>query len=143
MCWILVNLPDSEMPSTKRVGNPIKRVLSRTRFDALLCLQSPHPKDIIPRRGPITGAKVVNYFELRKRRAIFLRFLLGELPPSTKPVAGYLAGKSASTKPVAVTLEILADRKQRLLLARKCALCRDDYSVIIRQSHDEVTMKSR
>ena len=44
-------------------------------FNALLCLQPPHPKDIIPRRGLITGAKVVNYFELSKRRAIFLRFL--------------------------------------------------------------------
>ena len=46
----------------------------KARFNALLCLQPPHPKDIIPRRGLITGAKVVNYFELSKRRAIFLRF---------------------------------------------------------------------
>ena len=75
------------------------------------------------------SAKVVNYFELSKRRAIFLRFLLGELPPSTRQVAEYLAGKSASTKPVAVTLEILADRKQRLLLAGKYALCHGDHTV--------------
>ena len=61
-----LNLPDSEKPSTKRVGHPIKRVLSGTRFDALLCLQPSHPKDIIPRRGLITGAKVVNYFGLSK-----------------------------------------------------------------------------
>ena len=58
-----------------------------------------------------------------------MRFLLGELPPSTRQVAECLAGKSASTKPVAVTLEILADRKQRLLLARKCALCYSNHSV--------------
>ena len=58
-----------------------------------------------------------------------MRFLLGELPPSTRQVAECLAGKSASTKPVAVTLEILADRKQRLLLARKCALCYGNHSV--------------
>ena len=72
-----------------------------------------------------------------------MRFLLGELPPSTRPVAGYLAGKSASTKPVAVTLEILADRKQRLLLARKCALCHGDYTVKLRRLFGKVTMRSR
>ena len=72
-----------------------------------------------------------------------MRFLLGELPPSTRTVAGYLAGKSASTKPVAVTLEILADRKQRLLLARKCALCHSDYTVKLRRLFGKVTMKSR
>ena len=32
----------------------------------LLCLQLPHPKDIISRRELITGAKVVNYFGLSK-----------------------------------------------------------------------------
>ena len=37
----------------------------------LLCLQPPHPKDIIPRRGLITGAKVVNYFGLSKKIATF------------------------------------------------------------------------
>ena len=89
------------------------------------------------------GAKIHFFFEIRKRRAIFLRFLLGELPPNTRQVVGYLAGKSASTKPVAVTLEILADRKQRLLLARKCALCHDDYTVKLRRSFGEVTMRSR
>ena len=44
----------------------------------LLCLQPPHPKDIIPRRGLITGAKVVNYFELSKsnvnKNAIYANF---------------------------------------------------------------------
>ena len=72
-----------------------------------------------------------------------MRFLLGELLPSTRQVAGYLAGKSASTKPVAVTLEILADRKQRLLLERKCALCHGDHTVKLRQSFGEVTMRLR
>ena len=72
-----------------------------------------------------------------------MRFLLGELPPSTRQVAGYLAGKSASTKPVAVTLEILADRKHSLLLEGKCALYHGDYSVKLRRSFGEVTMKSR
>ena len=32
----------------------------------LLCLVTAHPKDIIPRRELITGAKVVNYFGLSK-----------------------------------------------------------------------------
>ena len=32
----------------------------------LLCHVNAHPIDIIPRRGLITGAKVVNYFELCK-----------------------------------------------------------------------------
>ena len=32
----------------------------------LLCLVTAHPKDIIPRRGLITGAKVQIYFELCK-----------------------------------------------------------------------------
>ena len=35
----------------------------------LLCLQPSHPKDIIPRRGLITGAKIVNYFGLSKSSA--------------------------------------------------------------------------
>ena len=32
---------------------------TQSAFNALLCLQPPHPKDIIPRRGLITGAKIV------------------------------------------------------------------------------------
>ena len=47
----------------------------------------------------------------------------------TERAEGGVTGKSASTKPVAVTLEILADRKQRLLLARKCALYHGDHTV--------------
>ena len=35
----------------------------------LLCLAIAHPKDTIPRRGLITGAKVVKYFGLSKSRA--------------------------------------------------------------------------
>ena len=44
--------------------------------DALLCLQLPHPKDIIPRRGLITSAKVVKYFELCKKKSLFGAFFL-------------------------------------------------------------------
>ena len=39
---------------------------TQSAFNALLCLQPPHPKDIIPRRGLITGAKVQIYFGLSK-----------------------------------------------------------------------------
>ena len=54
MCWILMNVPDSEMPSTKRI------------WRLYYVLQLPTLKDITPRRGLITGAKLQIYFELCK-----------------------------------------------------------------------------
>ena len=38
---------------------------------SILLNTTAHPKDIIPRRGLITGAKVVNYFGLSKKIATF------------------------------------------------------------------------
>ena len=39
---------------------------TQSAFNALLCLQPPHPKDIIPRRGLITGAKIQIIFDIAK-----------------------------------------------------------------------------
>ena len=47
---------------------------AQARNDALLCLQPPHPKDIIPRRGPITHAKLQHFFDITKRIAEKLLF---------------------------------------------------------------------
>ena len=44
---------------------------TQSAFNALLCLQPPHPKDIIPRRGLITGAKIRIFLHKYKKMAIF------------------------------------------------------------------------
>lgn len=70
------------IPRTSKCCNVLESV-KFTRFriakhkalmTPLLCLQLPHPKDIIPRRGLITGAKVVKYFEIYKKRVILSDF---------------------------------------------------------------------
>ena len=77
---------DIHIPRTSKCCNVLDTI-EFTRFQIakhkayltpLLCLQPPHPKDIIPRRGLITGAKVVNYFGLSKssanKNAIYAKF---------------------------------------------------------------------
>ena len=63
------------IPRTSKCCNVLELWLKVAKFQVakhralmtpLLCLQLPHPKDIIPRRGLITGAKVQYFFELSK-----------------------------------------------------------------------------
>ena len=74
---------DIHIPRTSKCCNVLNTNLKLARFriakhiallTPLLCLQPPHPKDIIPKRGLITGAKVVNYFGLCKRNRFLGRF---------------------------------------------------------------------
>ena len=66
MCWNNVRI--CEIPLSQ----------AQSAYDAFTMSAMPHPKDIIPRRGLITGAKLVNYFGLSKsesiKNAIYAKF---------------------------------------------------------------------
>ena len=71
--WLRIfQVPNSQAQSA--LDTPYHEFYRGSRFDALLCLQPSHPKDIIPRRGLITGAKVQQNLRMCKKNHLKMRF---------------------------------------------------------------------